>query len=171
MVPQEKIDIYFEWLLSGLGSSALCRKYRRVIRILFDTPFRVCSEVPMDANRIDDAMGLRTCFLMERACSLPDFDCSVLEVMIALADRMEHDIMHDDSLGDRNVVWFWSMFECLGLTHKTPDDEVIDILERFLDREYGRSGSGGLFETRDPSIDMRELQIWDQMNMYLNDIL
>ena len=47
---------------------------------------------------------------------------------------------------------------------------VDQTLERFLERGYGRNGEGGLF-TVDNGRDMRNTEIWYQMNYYLREII
>lgn len=171
MTQHEKLDLYFHWLLRIVCNSVKARKYERVLRQLFDTPFRWTDEQPMDYNRTEDGIILRTEFKQEHGFLVPMVECSVLELMIALARRCEVDVMHDDSLGDRTGQWFWEMFASLGLTNKSDDGDVYWCLERFMDRTYDPSGAGGLFIVNDPDIDMRDLEIWAQMNVYLNTII
>lgn len=80
------------------------------------------------------------------ASCLDNRPCSVLEMMVALAIKIEEQIMDDPDIGNRTGLWFWKMIENLGL--KTMRDAVIDtdyvekIIFRFLDRNYQRDGSG-----------------------------
>lgn len=171
MRQQEKFDLYFNWLLGIVCNSVQSRKYEKVLRVLFNTPFRSMEYMSMDDNRIEDGLNLRRYFKDETHITLLDTECSVLELMIALAQRCEHDIMYDDSIGDRSTLWFWKMFDNLGLNKDMTERQVFDVLDIFIHRNYSKNGSGGLFKTDDPNIDMRELEIWAQMNVYLNTIV
>ena len=48
---------------------------------------------------------------------------------------------------------------------------VDEILDRFMDHDYEPDGKGGLFTIRNPRFDMRSMEIWYQMNCYLNEII
>lgn len=98
----------------------------------------------------------------------------MLEMMVALALRIEEQIMADDTEGDRTGVWFYAMIVSLGLDgyddkHYNPVD-VQEIINRFEAGEYMPSGRGGLFTVADPTVDMRNLEIWYQAMRYLNTL-
>ena len=65
------------------------------------------------------------------------------------------------------------MFDNLGLKEMTNgkvdanNGYILDIIDRFLYREYEKDGTGGLFRTSNPDKDMREEEIWYQMMEYL----
>ena len=109
------------------------------------------------------------------ATYLDDRPCSILEMMIALAIRCEEHIMEDPEIGNRTGQWFWNMIVSLGLGHMTDDyfdlAYVEEAVRRFLNREYSRDGSGGLFTIERCPQDMRRIEIWYQMCMYLQTIL
>ena len=97
--------------------------------------------------------------------------CSILEMMIALAMRCENELMYDPDKGDRTELWFWIMIENLGLENMDDygyDEEYCDyVLERFLNREYESDGYNGPFFVHGFDKDMRELELWYQLNFYL----
>ena len=135
----------------------------------------------MDGNRAEDGIDLRYRFGREYsypdamiASYLDDRPCSILEMMTALAIRCEEHIMDDPDIGNRTGQWFWSMLVNLGLGSmydaKFDRYRVDRILERLLDREYGRNGKGGLF-TVNNGRDMRTTEIWYQMNYYLSEVI
>ena len=104
---------------------------------------------------------------------------SVLEVMIALAVRLEETIMDDPEFGDRTGEWFDYMLKSLGLSifkcsvWGSNTEQAIDkIVNAFLDREYDRKGYGGLFYIPDipPKIDLSKVEIWYQALWYLDSI-
>ena len=47
--------------------------------------------------------------------------------------------------------------------------DAMDILTKFMRREYDASGLGGLFALRYPKEDMRDIEIWYQMMSYLEE--
>ena len=58
-----------------------------------------------------------------------------------------------------------------GMTDDRFDKPYIDqVVDRFLDRAYERNGKGGLFTVRYRNRDMRNLEIWTQMCLFLDSI-
>lgn len=150
--------------------------YRLILKHLHNTVFEYT--IPNDANRAYDGEELRRRYALRHGFdeSLLDIgDCTVLELMIALAYRIEEEIMDDPDVGDRTAQWFWLMFTNLGLGDMTDDqyDPYLadDILNQFMDREYEPDGRGGLFRIRRCPYDLRNVEIWHQMLWYLNDIV
>ena len=175
---------YFEWLCGHIDDryGSKIRSYYSLLWYLFNTSFYW--SVARDANRADDGMNLRNTYIESRRYyygvpDLPDSvfsnDCSVLEMMIALAIRCETHIMAEQDKGDRTANWFWGMIESMGLLDMTDDnydEQWVDIsVHKMLDRKYASDGTGGLFTINDPSIDMRRVEIWIQMNWYLCELL
>lgn len=130
-----------------------------------------------DENRAKDGLGLRKEFgeLIGADTTTYSLDhqypCSVLEMMVALARRCELQIMEDPFSGSRIGRWFKAMIKSLGLKYETDDvydeDYVDYIISSFLNREYERNGDGGLFKVKNTDKDLREMEIWYQMNLYL----
>ena len=136
----------------------------------------------MDGNRAEDGIAMRSRFERDIDITPGSFTswygnrpCSVLEMMVALAVRCEESIMGDDTYGNRTGYWFYSMIDNLGLSNMTDAnydmDRVTDILNRFLYRQYDEDGSGGLFRISNPNVDARSMEIWMQLNWYLNDYI
>lgn len=144
------------------------RSYTKVLKRLFDTPFEYT--IYMDKNRYSDGLSLRARLGFE---DIED-ECSVLEMMVALALRIEEDLMTDPKYGDRTPQWFWKMFASLGLIRYDNDhydEETVDgIVDDFIDREYAPNGKGGLFTFRQKTIyDPREAEIWDQAMWWISE--
>lgn len=143
---------------------------------LHDTRF--VYSIPRDENRARDGIDLRYRFaLLHDTPSLVQYlegPCSVLEMMIALAIRCEENIMDDPKVGDRTGQWFWGMIVNLGLGAMTDnrfDRQFVDeVVQRFLDRDYEPNGKGGLFTVRNCKYDLRTVEIWYQLNYYLDTI-
>lgn len=177
---EQIINDYFEWL----HDHTKCRRHtknRKLITLLHTIPFRYV--IPMDANREEDGIDLRYRFLNE--INIPrnyqevygylDGPCSVLEMILALAIRIEESIMDDPDIGDRTSKWFWLMMENMGLGYMSDNvfdkDEAIEKIDMFLDRRYKRNGEGGLFIIKNPRRDLRKVEIWYQMCWYLDTII
>lgn len=171
---------YLNWLCDKVYDDRYgTMKYDKMFVYLYETPFDYT--LPMDGNRAEDGVNLRYRFGRENripdykiASFLDDRPCSVLEMMVALAVRMETHIMDNPDVGDRVGQWFWDMIVSLDIN--MPDsrfdyhhaDRVMDI---FMNRKYKRNGEGGLFTIHDPSKDMRTTEIWYQMCFYLNEMI
>lgn len=129
--------------------------------------------IERDKNRIYDGLNLREKYMGDDADYI-EGECSVLEMMIALAQRIDN-IMFDPDMGDGTARWFWEMIENLGLENFPDEDfstKAVDhIIDTFVDRKYDANGHGGLFplEYPDSRIDQRDIEIWYQMQAYLNE--
>lgn len=172
---------YFGWLYGLTGESSTrstSKTHMSLCRQMHMKPFRWY--VRNDDNRNADAKDLRLEFLDEFRIRDEDdrwlnLDASVLEVLIALSRRLAFESYSSAE------EWFWKMIENLGLQHysdaiyrrETGEREVEEVLERLLERTYGRDGTGGLFPLRRPHSDQRRVEIWYQKEAYLlegNDV-
>ncbi|MBR5862192.1 MAG: hypothetical protein IKZ08_02585 [Bacteroidales bacterium] len=172
---------YFEWLCDIVGGSVATESvsYSGLLMRLHSIDFRW--QRALDADRADWGVEMRYRFAQTQGYG-DDFDvrvhlggtCTVLEMMIALAVRCEEDIMADPEYGDRTSQWFWSMIVSLGLgsmhNANLDVDHVDAVIQKFLDREYGSDGKGGLFTLRNAPFDAREVDIWYQLCWYLDEI-
>lgn len=172
-------DTYFEYLMSFIDMAPYIDipGIRSILWQLHGIDFYPV--FPMDKNRAYDGLFLRDIYakqinvdrgLINRYLDLST--CTILELMIGLAYRCESQIMDTPELGDRTYVWFWEMFDNLGLfdcVHAGLVDHnlVNQKIMIFLNRQYEPNGRGGLFSTNDLQCDMRKLEIWQQMMKYL----
>lgn len=169
---------YFNWICSKVIRSG--HPYNKLMRRLHKIPFTYILQ--MDKNRMVDGYALRYRFGYEN--DIPDSvivnaldqdDCSVLEMMVALCIRCEESIMDDPDIGNRTSEWFTNMIKTLGLGGMTDDkyDEtyVNKRVDIFLHRRYESDGNGGLFRLKHCTDDLRNVQIWYQMNWYLNELM
>lgn len=174
---------YFRWLAAAVSNDEHpAGNYTKLLRYLYSRSFYYV--IPMDGNRSEDGIDLRyrgfayQCGIdyREIACVLDIQDCSVLEMMVSLATRME-DIAGDYDYGDRTSIWFWKMVESIGLLGMTDAYIELDpikaqaaievIVDIFLKREYYPNGQGGLFTLPDSDCDLRQMEIWNQMCRFL----
>lgn len=168
---------YFTWLLKAIIPDIIDvdRSYTKLLIHLHNTEF--VYSIPRDANRAEDGINLRYRFSRDR-CSYEEIEgsvngpCSVLEMMVALAIRCEETIMDDPSYGDRTKQWFWNMINSLNLGSMTDsrfsESYTNRCLSIFLNRRYLPNGKGGLFTIRNCKYDLRKVEIWYQLNWYLN---
>jgi hypothetical protein len=138
------------------------------------------SLVANDDNRSMDAIKLRETFQDETKIMLDYNDyhkvTSILEVFIALAQRMEFTLSQNDGT-DRTGKWFWLFVKNLKLrVYRTNDSNIPrmqktnnDILQRFLYREYDRNGNGGIFPLEHTKRDQRTVELWYQMQAYIDE--
>ena len=155
--------------------------FRKLLTHLHATPFSYI--IPRDHNRAEDGADLRRRYIISRGyedwySQIMDelySPCSILEMMVALAIRCEEDTMDDPSIGGRSKQWFWGMIRSLGLNsmmdHAYDETYVCQVIERFLNREYEPNGKGGLFTIRNCEYDLRDVEIWYQLNWYLDTIV
>lgn len=152
-------------------------KHMPILRRLYEREFTCVN--PHDINRAKDGVECRWHYasltgqkndfdILELCLSGP---CSILEMMVALADKC-YCLMGADYSNDRSY-WFWLMMENLGFDKQGMGHymEYIDlILDRFLAKEYSPDGHGSLFVVHDPTKDTRDMEIWYQMCACLNEI-
>lgn len=171
-------DKYYKWLVHFISHESELDYFGKLLRKLYDTEYMYV--FAKDRNRAEDGLLMRRRFMDEMHQSVPpryalDKKCSILEMMVALALRCEESIMDDSRYGNRTSQWFWEMISSLGLNGMTDeryDDDMADrILYRFMSHDYGRDGKGGLFWVRRSESDMRTLEIWDQMCLYLDTLI
>lgn len=170
---------YLYDLVGGAGN------YTTLLQQLHEVEFY--SLVPNDDNRGVDGEQLRIKFIDEMgpqgSSYLPDHPCSVLEMMIGLAYRLEFELI--GGLYERPMTdWFWILVDNLRLTdfndilyregHEIRS-KVGRIIRVLLDREYDTDGFGGLFPLgksvtktgKTVTKDQRRIEIWYQMNAWV----
>ncbi len=173
---------YYNWMCQLVGGkpNESAPSYEMLLSYLNDVDFQY--SLPMDGNRAEDGINLRYRFGYEKnihdsliACYLDSRPCSMLEMMAALSLRCEETIMLNPMLGNRTDEWFWSMVKSLGLLGM--DDANFDfnyvetVIFDFANHNYSRNGKGSLFTIENCKNDMRTVEIWCQLNWYLDTIL
>lgn len=171
-------DVYLTWLYGHVNSvqnTNPSNNYWQLLRVLYTTAFH--GYVPNDDNRSADGKELRFEFLQTTDYPLYDpygswfdLDCSMLEMILALARRASF----DDEASGTPVEWFWRMIHNLELDGYTDDifeisiqETVEEVLDRLNQRTYLANGSGGLFPLQAPTVDQRTVELWTQMQTYL----
>lgn len=165
---------YFDWLCAKVDPD---EEYKILLRILYNTRF--VAYVPHDDNRAMDGLAFRSeyCLFFGEDESIDIFPSyvSVLEVLLALAERMHFCISEADDHDDMDLC-FWEMIGNLDvlisdkeMTGKL-ESEIIVKIDDFVNRKYAPNGEGGIFPLRNCSEDQRSTELWYQMNFYINQI-
>lgn len=164
---------YFDWLCSKVmrvEASTPSTTFWGLFRYLHNHQY--VWTISGDDNRAADGVDLRHEYAYECNVLIPreweNLPCSVFEMLVALAIRAQF------QTGDPPSYWFWIMMENLGLDECNDasimqDEEVEEIVQRFLFRQYEPSGLGGLFPLHDPLHDQRTTEIWYQFAEYITD--
>ena len=164
-------DAYFEWLYDLVDGEWNDSNHSHIclLRELHSTPF--VWSVPNDDNRAEDGIGLR--YVFRESYSLEDdawlnLDCSFLEMMIALSQRMAFESLLTTQQA------FWLMMRNLQLSRIVDifytDSEqryVASILETVNLRTYTYSGEGGLFPLNHARGNQQHVELLYQMSAYL----
>ncbi len=181
--PFEVYDEYFEWLCElvnhGVGSDEAA--HHKLFWYLHGVEFsdRTAVLIPNDDNRIADTHRLRREFVDCTPYTEPSYcevegPSSLLEVMIALARRMNDELTFDTSIDDTSG-YFWELLINLGLDRIhdpfLPSNfrYVMSVIDALLDRKYDYDGKGGFFPLKNPRVDQTKVEIWDQMAAYLEE--
>lgn len=162
---------YFKWLVLQIGDTTV-DDIEPVCTLMHQKEF--VWFVANDDNRIQDALDLRLEYLYEENLPVPSdalrlVHVSVLEVLVALSRRMEFFVN-----GHSNH-WAWVLMEHLGLDKYrgriTPRrrENVDQILEKLVWRQYEADGSGGFFPLAWPNEDQRKIEIWYQLQNWIGE--
>lgn len=153
--------------------------YRMLLGVLDGVEFKDTRGV--DDNRIRDAQELRADLIakmdLDHTTVRPFPNVSMLEVMVAIADRLGQITGDDD-----NEFWFWEMVSNLALDGIDDNEfwsdpegyeaEILDRADDVINIKYDRDGLGGLFLLREGVApqDMRDTELWYQMQYYANEV-
>lgn len=153
--------------------------YRMLLRVLDGVEFRDTRGI--DGNRIHDAQEMRADLVAEmdldHTAVRPFENVSLLEVMVAIADRLGQITGDEDT-----AFWFWEMVSNLILDGiddtefwsdpESYEAEILDRADDVININYDRDGLGGLFLLREGVApqDMRDTELWYQMQYYANEV-
>lgn len=126
-------DGYFDWLCNQIYGD---EEHHKLLELLFEVPYEWT--LPMDENRAKDGIWLRKEYCSDigmEAFSLNFLgNCRMLEMLIALAIRIENDTMYDPDMGDRTSLWFWFMIGNLGLYDMDDESFNRDFVTQKLEK-------------------------------------
>lgn len=196
--------LYFNWLCVLVHvDDYLGKQWYILAKILHDIEFYWT--IPNDDNRAIDGAKLREVWLSSLKNEAEDLGvgiyipmdalngpCTMFEMLVGLASRIESDIMQEDCEGNRTWMWFWHMVDNLlfdaellncnwwkDMCHDdviTPfEDGVIkEMVRRCLDRDYEPNGDGGCLFPINSGIDIidrRDVELWYQAQHWINEYL
>lgn len=167
---------YFDWLCVQVNGGDPKESYLKLLRILFNHVFYW--RLPLDADREADGLELRKDFRDDSlhlylSDEFYDEPCNVLEVLVALAYRLDGDVLGNDNYISKPSRWFWMMVENLNIkiddyNFTSCDRDMIDRrIDLWLSRVFDSDGSGSIFPIPGTKNDQRKLEIWNQMHEYL----
>lgn len=153
--------------------------YRMLLGVLDGVEFRDTRGI--DGNRIQDAQELRADLIADMALDhtvvRPFMNVSMLEVMVAIAERLGQITGDEDA-----AFWFWEMVSNLVLDGiddtefwsdpESYEAEILDRVDDVININYDRDGLGSLFLLREGVApqDMRDTELWYQMQYYANEV-
>lgn len=171
---------YLRWLEPQLtdeyGNGS--KTYWELLNLMFEKEF--VWVVPMDENRIVDGKDLRMEFSHvnggsnRRQLETADFllnvaPISFLEVLIGLSRRMAF------VAGGQAPGWAWQLLSNVEL-HRMTDplsqpkrNKAQEIMDAVIWRTYEPDGTGGFFPLAWPDEDMTTVELWYQMNAYIEE--
>ena len=161
---------YIHWVLKDkLGlTEKECRENRCLVSALAEIEF--IPRHPMDENRADDGLELRSDFEYETGNFIDKSSglmpsCTFFEMVAALAIRCESQMMRNLSIGDRTSKWFFEFLDNLDILGC--DDRnveyIVDMCEAFM------NGKKDMFPLKKRGIKQANEEIWKQLTAYLNE--
>lgn len=153
--------------------------YRMLLGVLDGVEFRDARGI--DGNRIHDAQEMRADLIVDEELDhtmvRPFANVSLFEVMVAIANRLGQITGDEDT-----AFWFWEMVSNLVLDGiddtefwsdpESYEAEILDRADDVININYDRDGLGGLFLLREGVApqDMRDTELWYQMQYYANEV-
>lgn len=149
---------YYKWLVDKAGIPS---EYSVLAKFLSET--RYGWELPSDSNRAEDGKDIRLRYYEETGERLDvSEDCTVLEMMVALADRMELDFVGIP--GDMHPErWVKMMIINLGLSDMTNRRFKFDYAKSCLDDGYE-----AMFPLEGKH---KKMPLWDRMAEFLDQYI
>lgn len=157
---------YIHWVLKDKLriSDKDIRKYLHIVLALANVEF--IWRHPMDENRAIDGLELRSDFEYETGGYLDKSSglmpqCTMFEMLAALAIRCENQIMRNSLIGDRTCKWFFEFLDNLGVLGD--ERKVKNACDDFFE------GRKDLFPLKNKRINQKNEEIWRQLMAYLNE--
>lgn len=166
-------DTYTKWLWQHVAQSDYYN-CRMLMHALNNHEFYW--SITNDANRAEDGLSLREYYNdkypEERIFEVMSSGCTVLEMLVALAQRAEI-VMYDTDEGNQTYKWFWLFLDNLDIAmlddHHWSDNNLSyldDVLSIWLERKFASDGQGSPFPV-DNGNDIRKTSMWDALQWYL----
>jgi len=164
------VDIeYYEWLTAQIDIPNE-HTYNELFEIMHNVEF--VWTVSGDDSRVADGTYLRQEFTQSQVPNLNLGAATFLEVLVGLSRRVAFISGSDD----RSKEWAWALLKNLRL-YKYSDpmsperrSNAYDKIQTVIWRTYREDGLGGFFPLQNPEEDQRQVEIWYQMNAYVNEM-
>jgi len=178
---------YFQWLCDLVRCDQGDKSYYNLLGIMYETPFEI--KIDNDSNRAVDGNEFKGAYILDiygteapKDADLyfrPEQNCSILEMIMGISKRMAFELAEDQSEDFDFYKYFWEIIENLGL--KQYDDnqfgdnfvrckiEIREIFSMLNNRSYKRNGVGGMFPLLFPEKNQKKVEIWYQMQAYINE--
>ena len=167
------LNRYYIWLVDKVDFDSH-DNYTKLLEYLHNKNF--IWKVHNDDNRAEDGKQLRIKF--EDETDYLDYSplvrpCSVLEMLVAFANRIDKDVMPTEDGSDNLAYWFWLMLDNLGLKDYTDDkfdaNLVDDILDKWMNRTSDPTKKGNAFLVKSGKNHFLEKELWFQMHQYISE--
>jgi len=170
----DAVRAYRDWLIDKVN--VMDGDYTYLLRELFSIEFY--SIVKYDEDRGMDGLALRDEWAegVRFLGSLDFGNANMLEVLIGIAKRMEFRLFGTEYYDEWDYVKiFWDLIDNLGFAGMFGDisryvfDEIRENVTHFLNRDYFRHKNGNIFRFENEPKDLRKLNIWTQMGLYIRE--
>lgn len=150
------------------------KTYWELLNVMFDKEFGW--SVPMDDNRLVDGLDLRVDFSRDYhpRPNNRQLDalgpCSFLEVLIALSRKLAF------TAGGKAPGWAWVLLGNLELQRmwdpltRPKHVKIREVMDTVISRTYLPDGTGGFFPLAWPDDDQTKIQLWYQLNSYVEEL-
>lgn len=165
---------YRDWLVDKVN--VMDEDYTYLLRELFGIEFY--SIVKYDEDRGMDGLALREEWAegVRFLGSLDFGNANMLEVLIGIAKRIEFKLFGTEYYDEWDYVKiFWDLINNLGFSEMFGDisryvfDEIRENVTHFLNRDYFRHKNSNIFRFENEPKDLRKLNIWTQMGLYIRE--
>lgn len=164
------VNRYYIWLLEMIDFDSHGHdKQSKLLQYLHNKEY--VWDIWTDENRAEDGLNLRCRF--EKETDYLDYSplekpCSVLEMMVAFAERIDKDVT-DEEYG--TPYWFWIMIENLGLKDCTDDvfdaKKVNSVLDNWLNSLTKNDLKSGIFPGKSGKKPESDTDEWFRMQKWI----
>ena len=197
--PEEFGREYVKWLIRVVNGRLHTILLRYLHEIPFVSVLEFDEHRESDGRHLRDVFAETIADRIKYRYDIVDmeFPASFLEVLVSLAYLMDDCILYDSEFivdgkpfgevvksDDHPAMWFWEMManiDLAGFTNQVFKDarergEELNLrrivrqkVDRVMYRRYRGDGRGGLFPLKHPKTDQRQVELWYQLNAYIED--
>lgn len=147
---------YFAWLIDRVGGDDWWEEYIPSLVRLFSRKYYYVN--PIDSGTYEGGIDIRTEAMVDGVdiLSIPNGEPSILEVLVALCEKIDDSIMFSEDVGSRTPRWFDDIMTVLNF--KKQDGNIDRQIDRFLEGKAQickRMGFGA-----------HEKTLWEQVNLF-----